>query len=516
LLAPPLGRGAKRVAVVGGGAAGVFAAITCARTAGGGKLIVEVFEATATPLDKVARSGGGRCNVMHDPAVGAEEIVKRGYPRGHRELRSVIGSVFTPDMTHQWFEAAGVPLKVEQDGRVFPVSDSSGDVVDALLRAAKEAGVKIHSQSKILSVAAAHGGDAGGDGGDGGNGYEVRVGRKGGEELFHADAVIVASGSAACGRKWSERLGHDIVPPVPSLFGFKLAGGSVLDGLPGLSLPDVALTLVDKVPGPAEEPEEGKKKKKKGKGKPGPAARAARSAGVDPKVALTRRGPMLITHTGITGPAALQLSAFTARGLAEFRYKGVIEANLAPPLATNHAFEAFQAARGGPDRKKKVANGVQHVLLAHPATKHVGSKLEVSIGDRQVEGWSLPKRLWKSVCDHSGLPDAATWADLSDAQLTKLAECLTSAPLSFTNRSPHKEEFVTAGGVALKQVDFRASEDSTKLGSRVSPGLYFCGEVLDIDGVTGGFNFQSAWSTGYAAGSAAACFALAVDGDIAT
>uniref|UniRef100_A0A7R9U6W8 Amine oxidase domain-containing protein n=1 Tax=Pinguiococcus pyrenoidosus TaxID=172671 RepID=A0A7R9U6W8_9STRA len=431
---------------------------------------------------------------MHDYTKGAQEILQ-GYPRGRRELTGVIESLFSPAKTYRWFTEAGVPLKVEDDGRVFPKSNDAEDVVAALLKAAKDAGVQLSCGTKVMGVQQQQ---------EEGN-FRVVV-RKGGEvQRMTAAAVIVATGSASCGRDWAQDMGHDIVDPVPSLFGFRLAPQSVLDGLAGVSLPDVELTLRDSV----EASETGAKKK--GKGKAGPAAKYARAAGVDPKAALCRRGPIMCTHSGITGPAALQLSAYTARALADFRYKGTVSANFAPPLRAAQVIEAFQAARSGPDRKKRVATGATQILTSHPATDDVGKREALSICGRVQEEWQLPKRLWLSICESVQLPDAASWADLSDAHIKGLAEALTQAELRFVNRSPHKEEFVTAGGISSKQIDFRASDPMKSLSSKLTPGLYFCGEVLDADGVTGGFNFQSAWSTGYAAGHAAANYVLTLE-----
>lgn len=458
----------RRAIVVGGGAAGVFCAIAAARNCGEGCEVL-VLESTSTPLDKVLRSGGGRCNVQHRADMSVADTLGVGYPRGRRELREVLDGVFGPQDSWEWFSREGVELKTEADGRVFPKTDDSRTIHDALLNAAESAGVRLRSHQRVTDVVAA---DGEGEGG----GFVVTAN---GEDL-RCDAVVLCTGSAACGRRWAASLGHHVVEAVPSLFGFKLSS-SPLEGLAGVALPDIALSLRDV--------------EKR-------AAKEQRRAGVDPKEALQRRGPLLITHTGLTGPAALQLSAYAARFLAEERYRGALQANFAPPLAEQEVFEALRELRGGTSelKRKRLSADVTEVLrpplvkVPVGAAGAKGARRKRAIMDRQGEGYRLPKRVWRKILALSGCDEASTWADQSDAKLRSLAKNLCAMELPFSGRSPHAEEFVTAGGVDLRELNMKACE------SKVRSGLFFAGEVLNADAHCGGFNFMQAWSTGYAAG----------------
>ena len=403
----------RHVVVIGGGAAGFFAAITCAEALGA-RGTVTLLEATQHPLAKVRVSGGGRCNVTHncfDPA----ELAKR-YPRGGRELLGAFHR-WQPRDTLEWFAQRGVSIKAEADGRMFPVTDDSATIIDCLQRAAKAAKVEIRIGASVKSIQRADG--------------------KFTLSLAHvtlaADRVILAcgGGAAAGGHGLAASLGHTIEPPVPSLFTFNIRH-RLLAELSGLSVEDAAVWV------------DGLK--------------------------LRERGPVLITHTGLSGPGILKLSAWGARLLAERGYQFPLKVSFIP---------ASEPA--------KVATGLADLRVREPR--------------KQVTTWNpfgIPARLWERLVEVAGVPTDMTWANLSAAHAQALVGWLTAAELPVTGKSTHKEEFVTCGGVRLREVDFKTME------SKLTPGLYFAGEVLDIDGVTGGFNFQAAWTTGWLAGRAAA------------
>lgn len=403
----------RHVVVIGGGAAGFFAAITCAEALKG-RGTVTLLEGGQHPLAKVRVSGGGRCNVTHncfDPA----ELAKR-YPRGGRELLGAFHR-WQPRDTLEWFAQRGVATKAEADGRMFPVTDDSATIVDCLQRAARSAGVEIRLGAPVKSLARA------------GDHFAVKLAN----ETLTADRVILATGggAAAGGHALAASLGHAIEPPVPSLFTFNIRHRLLAD-LSGLSVEDTAVWV------------DGLK--------------------------LRERGPVLITHTGLSGPGILKLSAWGARLLAERGYQFPLKVSFVP---------ASEAA--------KVAATLAELRTREPR--------------KQVTTWNpfgIPSRLWERVVEVAGVPAATTWTNLSAAQAQSLAGWLTAAELPVTGKSTHKEEFVTCGGVRLREVDFKTME------SKLAPGLHFAGEVLDIDGVTGGFNFQAAWTTGWLAGRAAA------------
>jgi flavoprotein, HI0933 family len=408
------GMGEKRVVIVGGGAAGFFAAITCAEElAGRGR--VTIYEATAHPLAKVRVSGGGRCNATH-ACFDPRELVKK-YPRGGRELLGAFHR-FQPRDTIAWFAERGVELKTEEDGRMFPVTDDSATIVGCLMQAAEKAGVSVVTSMGVRTAEKLT------------EGFWVTL--TSGEELRCERLVIATGGNkASAGLTIAHKLGHAIEPPVPSLFTFHIDDRR-LEGLSGV---------------------------------------AVENAGVAVKgTKLKESGPLLITHWGMSGPAVLKLSAWGARELAGMNYEF--------PLTVNWV------------------NGYTRESLLRELTE-VRSKNP----KKHVTTWSplpMPQRLWERLVTASGIAAATPWAQVGNAALGKLAGDLTGAEFRVVGKSLFKEEFVTCGGVRLSEVDFRTME------SRVCPGLHFAGEVLDIDGVTGGFNFQAAWTTGYLAGRAAA------------
>ena len=404
-----------RVAVIGGGAAGIFGAISAATHHPGAEIVV--FDATRQPLDKVRISGGGRCNVTHhcfDPA----ELVKN-YPRGSKELRGVF-SRFQPKDTIAWFEQHGVRLKVEEDGRMFPVTDSSSTIIDCLLTTAVSSGVQIRLGARVKSIAAI-------DQGGGSLQYEIEL--DDGPAGWY-DRVLLATGSGSHGYRLAQRLGHDIVPCVPSLFTFKMTDRR-LDGLAGISFEKARLTLTD---------------------------RTHRK--------LEQTGPLLVTHWGLSGPAVLKLSAWGARSLHRDKYQAELTVNFAPD---HH-----------PDQ-------LRQLLLAFK--KQHGRKRVVT-----APVFPIPRRYWSRIARLSGVTDEMTWTNLTRTAMNSIISELAGGRFAVIGKGMFKEEFVTCGGVNLKEVDFKTMQ------SRLRPGLYFAGEILDIDGITGGFNFQSAWSTGWIAG----------------
>lgn len=399
-----------QVIIIGGGAAGFFGAIACAEALPEAE--VTILEKSREVLQKVLISGGGRCNVTHacfDPS----DLVKY-YPRGERELLGAFNRFGTRD-TIDWFEKRGVKLKTEKDGRMFPVTDKSSTIIRCLCDSASNAGVMVKTQMDVTSLQPPD---------------ETHPQWKitcRSEEVFMADALLVTAGSSH--RIWDllKHLGHQIVPPVPSLFTFNCKDPR-LEDLAGISLPDAGISI------------KGTKFKS--------------------------HGPFLITHWGMSGPAVLRLSAFAARLLSEQQYRFEVELNLVFPRTTAEIQILLESYRATMPKKIIAANG----LL------------------------DIPLRFWQRLVLAAGIGLEQRWADISKQQYKFLCEQLTAARFQINGKSTFKEEFVTAGGVLLKEVDFRHFK------SKIHPRLFFAGEVLDIDAVTGGFNFQAAWTGGYIAG----------------
>lgn len=398
-----------RVAIIGGGAAGIFAAIQAAQ--GGAE--VQVFEAGPRPLAKVRIAGGGRCNLTHDcpdPAAFATS-----YPRGERELRAAFGRFQATDC-QAWFRQRGVALKTEADGRVFPVSDDSATIVDCLLDTAQQAGVQLHLRSPVRTVQRV------------GTGFTLKV-----HERYHAaDRLLLASGGAREGLRLAAELGHRIVPPVPALFTLRCRD-PLLAELAGIAAP-VALRL--------------------------------QAAGSSEWHAAN--GPLLITHWGLSGPALLKASSWAARDLAAASWQGTVIVNWCP--------DGTEAALRAELRHRREDEATRS-LAAHPRP-------------------GLPRRLWARLVTRAGL--SGTWAGQSNAQLEALRLCLQACELQTCGKGPFSEEFVVTGGIERRELDWRRME------SRLVPGLFAAGEIIDQDGLTGGFNLQAAWTTGWIAGRALA------------
>ena len=401
------------VVVAGGGPSGFFAAIRCAEL--NPSLRVLIIERSRTPLSKVLISGGGRCNVTHACYDPAELITY--FPRGAAELRGAF-SRFQPADTVKWFEERDVRLKTESDGRIFPVTDSSGTVAACLRVSAKRAGVMTQVSMGLLSAEKSPKG-----------GFKLTVQKEAEVFSIQAKKLLLATGSDPKTREIVKSLGHSIEEPVPSLFTFNVKDKRI-DGLAGVSVEDVTLTMDS----------------------------------------IVQRGALLITHWGLSGPAVLRLSAWGARELHEKKYRGKLIVNWLGDYTFEKALEVLQ-------RNKDWHENVRRKVLTQQAFTQV------------------PSRLWKQLVHFVG---EKTWGDISKAELQKLAESLTAGAFRIEGKGQFKEEFVTCGGVKLNEVDFKTMQ------SRMVDNLFFAGEVLNIDGITGGFNFQSAWTTGWLAGNALA------------
>ncbi|MEO0456922.1 MAG: NAD(P)/FAD-dependent oxidoreductase [Cyanobacteria bacterium P01_A01_bin.114] len=408
---------APHIAVIGGGAAGFFGAIA-ASTSSTSHVRVTLFEAGPEPLAKVRISGGGRCNVTHH-CFEPRQLVQN-YPRGSKALLGPF-SRFQPKDTVAWFRRHGVLLKTEADGRMFPTTDDSETIVDCLMQAADEMGVRVRTRSAVVKVEKT------------GDCFQVEL--KSGE-IIRCDRILLATGSSPQGHRIAQSLGHTLEPPVPSLFTFNVPD-KALHKLSGLSVDPVDLKL--------------------------------KLAEV--KKPLLQTGPLLITHWGFSGPAVLKLSAWGARLLHGQRYQATLQVNWLPGLSQAQVRQTLIQIKA--ERAKRA------IVNYTP--------------------FSLPKRFWQYLCDRCKIAPQATWANLTKQALNQLVEGLTQGQYLIQGKGVFKEEFVTCGGVRLKEVDFK------RMVSRACPGLYFAGEILDIDGVTGGFNFQSAWTTGWLAGQAIAC-----------
>ena len=423
------------VLVAGAGPAGMMAAIAAAEAGAGD---VHVLETTAEPLHKVLISGGGRCNVTH--ACWDPRALVGHYPRGGQALRGAFSRFASGDSV-AWFEAHGLELVEEPDGRLFPRANRSTAVIEVLRHAATAAGVQLHTgvalrQARLL--------DAGG--------FELELRRSAGQQqrLF-AQRLVLATGSHPSGRQLAAQLGHSLVPPVPSLFTLALAGDPLLQ-LAGLAVDPVAVELrvaAQECPPP-----------------PG----AGRAAGQLAE-RFRQQGPLLVTHWGLSGPATLRLTAFAARALHAASYRAELRVNWTGSLSHSDLEQHFGHARQQQAR-------------------------------RQLANWrpwpELPKRLWWHLLRHCGIDSQCRWADLSKQQQQALITSLRDSRYSVTGRGPFGEEFVTAGGVPLGEVNIASMQ------SRLCLGLHLVGELLDVDGVTGGFNFQHCWSSGWLAGQAIA------------
>ncbi|MDD2674110.1 MAG: NAD(P)/FAD-dependent oxidoreductase [Flavobacterium sp.] len=399
------------IVIVGGGAAGFFTAINIVEK--NPKLKVAILERGAEVLQKVRISGGGRCNVTH-ACFEPNELVKF-YPRGEKELRGPFHQFCSGD-TIEWFEKHGVELKIEADGRMFPVSNSSQTIIDCFLKATHKLGIAVLTGQSVQSI---FNPEVSGE-----NFWKIETQTKN----YLTEKLILATGSNPKVWEMLQNFGHAVVSPVPSLFTFNIKDSRIKE------LPGVAAQVTVKVK--------------------------------DTK--LTSTGPLLITHWGMSGPAILKLSAWGARILHDKNYQFTIYVNW-----LNDA------------DKEDVAKKLKELKQEH-AKKSVSKK----------SPFELTNRLWESLVLASGIEVETKWADLSKIQLQNLANQLTNGTFQVNGKSTFKEEFVTAGGIDLKEINFKTME------SKLHENLYFAGEIVNIDAITGGFNFQNAWTSGFIVASA--------------
>ena len=394
----------KDVIVIGGGAAGFFSAINIALL--NPELSVLILERGSEGLQKVKISGGGRCNVTHAQFIPSE--LTTNYPRGEKELLGPFHQYMTGD-TMKWFEDRGIELKIEDDGRVFPVSNTSQTIIDCFINEANRLNIQILYNHSVKSIS-----------------------KKGDNWLVNTDnsdfccsKILVTTGSNPKIWNLMDQLNHTIIKPVPSLFSFDIKDDRI-NSIPGVVVEDVEVSVVNSK--------------------------------------LSTDGPLLITHKGLSAPSILKLSAFGALELAAMDYQFNISINFIK-TSYNECLSQLKVVKS--DLSKKMV--VNHSLF------------------------EIPKRLWKELVVYSGIETNTTWADINKSQLNELSIQLTSSIFKVNGKSTFKEEFVTAGGVDLKEINFKTFE------SKINPNLFFAGEILNIDAVTGGFNFQNAWTGAYIA-----------------
>ncbi|WP_282069041.1 NAD(P)/FAD-dependent oxidoreductase [Olleya namhaensis] len=390
------------VIIIGGGAAGFFAAVNIGELHP--NLKVAILERGKDVLGKVKVSGGGRCNVTHAEFIPQE--LTTYYPRGEKELLGPFHTFMTGD-TMDWFESRGVPLKIEDDGRIFPTSNNSQTIIDCFLNEADKHNVDVLTNQSVISFEKIN--------------TQWSISTK--TDQFLVNKLIVATGSNP--KIWSflQQLDHTIIKPVPSLFTFNINDQRIKD-IPGVVAQNVTVKVVDSK--------------------------------------LESSGPLLITHWGMSAPSILKLSAFGALELAKRDYKFDIEVNF-----INQEFET--ALSDLKDIKQDLSK-----KTVFKATQ-----------------FDLPKRLWKTLVLAADITEDNRWADLNKIQLEALAGQLTKAVFKVDGKSTFKEEFVTAGGIDLKEVNFKNYQ------SKIHDNLYFAGEIINVDAVTGGFNFQNAWTSAY-------------------
>lgn len=393
-----------KIAIIGGGAGGFFTAINTALK--NPDYDLTIFEKGKNFLGKVKVSGGGRCNVTH-ACFEPKELVKF-YPRGQKELLGPFHSFMTGD-TMEWFEERGVSLKIEEDNRIFPVSDDSQSIIDCLLTSASTLGIKTKTGSRVSKIEPTN------------NSFLLTVN----DVQMMFDKVVIATGGNSA-EIWSglEELGYKIIDPIPSLFTFNTKD-TRFRNLSGLVVKDAAVKIA------------GSK--------------------------FQENGPVLITHWGLSGPGILKLSSVGARYLHEKNYQFQIQVDWAFSFDREVVEDTFEQQRE-----------------QHPKKAISNTPL-----------FDIPKRFWHSLLQFCSIPADKIWAELGKKEKNRLTEAIKNATVSIHGKSTNKEEFVTCGGVDLKQVDF------TKFESKLHPNLFFVGEVMNIDALTGGFNFQAAWTGGW-------------------
>lgn len=402
----------KHLIVIGGGAAGFFCAINAAKDHTG--LQITILEKSFKLLSKVKVSGGGRCNVCHATNSIADTIKK--YPRGERFLKQAFHRFFTTD-TINWFQQQQVELIAEPDGRMFPKSNSSQTIVDCFLNEATAQGIKIELGKEVINITHT----------DESSQKRFLLVLKDGTTMA-ADFVCIACGGfpKSLQYNWLQSLGHSIIEPVPSLFTFNIPRHPITQ-LMGITIENAEV----KISG----------------------------------LKYLQRGPLLITHWGISGPVVLKLSAYAARDLANAHYEFTIKVNWAPDFNETTLLDKIRELRN------QIAT--QKVSSRNPA--------------------GLPNRLWIFLLAQVGIDEEVRWGDLNAKQQNILPKMICAYELEVKGKTTFKEEFVTAGGINLNEVNALTME------SKLIPQLFFAGEILDVDGVTGGYNFQHAWTSGWLA-----------------
>ncbi len=398
----------QKIIIIGGGAAGYFTAINIAES--DPNFEIAILEKGDKVLQKVKVSGGGRCNITN-ACFTPNELVEY-YPRGKKELLGPFHQFMTGD-TMEWFENHGVPLKIEEDNRIFPESDTSQTIMDCLVHYADKAGVEVKLNQNVEKIEKKE--------------HQFLI--KTSSHEFVADKLVIASGSNPKIWQLISTLGHKIISPVPSLFTFKINDDRIKD-IPGVSVPNATVELLDSK--------------------------------------FESNGPVLVTHWGLSGPAVLKLSAFGALFLAEKNYQYLVKVNWISK-STSTALNKLKILKKENPKKQIIIRSVFK---------------------------DIPKRLWEKLVLASQIMNNQRWADASNKQLNNLANQLTNTIFNAYGKTTFKEEFVTAGGVDLKEINFKRFE------SKIHKNLFFAGEVLNIDAVTGGFNFQNAWTGGFIAGKA--------------
>jgi predicted Rossmann fold flavoprotein len=394
--------------VIGGGAAGFFGAIQTASL--NPHLKILILEKSPKLLSKVRISGGGRCNVTHNCSNPFE--LARHYPRGARSLKALFKLYDTKNVT-TWFASKGVMLKTENDGRMFPVTDNSQTIIDCFLQEANRLNIEIQVNRGVTNIEKIN--------------RQFRISTQAGE-TYEAKKILVAAGGNSHQKayEWIAELGHSIVKPVPSLFTFNDKDRKFTD-LMGISVPHGEVKITG--------------------------------------TKFVQRGPVLITHWGLSGPAVIKLSAWAAEYLHQVNYHFDVIVSwigAAKEEESSSALRTYKKDRA----KQKIINN---------------------------PGFFLPQRLWQRLCELSGIEESKVWGELPQRNLNRLLEYLIRCPFHISGKTTFKEEFVTCGGVSLTEIDSKTME------SKLIEDLYFAGEVLNIDGETGGFNFQAAWTTAYLA-----------------
>lgn len=394
----------KDVIIIGGGAAGFFAAINIALN--NSKLKILILERGKQGLQKVKISGGGRCNVTHAEFIPSD--LCSNYPRGNKELLGPFHNFMTTD-TIKWFEERGVKMKTEKDGRIFPVSNNSQTIIDCFLNEVKANKIEVLYNHSVKTLEK--------------NNESWILNTK--EKKFNTKKVLVATGSSRVMWNMLQNLNHTIVEPVASLYSFNIDDKRIIS-IPGITISDVEVKVLNSK--------------------------------------ISSEGPLLITHKGLSGPSILKLSAFGALEFASMGYKFSISINFLR-ISYLECLEKLKTFKNNFNKKKMI----------------------------KFSPLGIPLRLWKELVTYSKIEEEMSWSELNNNQLKSLSTQLTSSVFNVSGKSTFKDEFVTAGGINLKEINFKTFE------SKIHKNLFFAGEILNIDAVTGGFNFQNAWTGGYIA-----------------